>query len=108
MREEDLRKGTGEEELQYLLRWIVKNPEDWNHICDPDFFQLGIAEILELVEKLERAGLQPVAYLVLNHGDYKSKVMGAVRRQIVSETMADISGEKLMERIKEKLREQIA
>lgn len=107
MNEADFRKEKGEEELQHLLRWIVKNPEDWNHICDPEFFQLEIDEILELVEKLEKAGLQPVAYLVLNYGDYKSKAMGAVRRQIVNETMADLSGEKLMERIKEKLREQI-
>lgn len=107
MNKADFRKEKGEEELQHLLRWIVKNPEDWNHICDPEFFQLEIDEILELVEKLEKAGLQPVAYLVLNYGDYKSKAMGAVRRQIVNETMADLSGEKLMERIKEKLREQI-
>lgn len=108
MSETDLRKEKGEEELQHLLKWIVKNPEDWNHICDPEFFQLEIEEILKLVEKLEKAGLQTAAYLVLNHGDYKSKEMGAVRRQIVNETMAELSGEKLMERIKEKLREQIA
>lgn len=108
METEEIRRKKGEEELRYLLQWIVKNPDDWRRICDPNFFQMGIPEILKLIERLEGAGLQTVAYIFLNYADYESREMDAVRTQIISETMAELSIPTLMERVKKNLREQIS
>lgn len=94
---------SGEEELRRFLEWIVKNPEDWRHICDPGFFQLEISEISDLIGKLEKAGFLTVAYLVFNYADYKSAKMERARTQIVNQALVDIPISKLMEQIRKNL-----
>lgn len=98
-------KRRGEEELRRFLEWIVENQEDWLHICDPGFFQLEIAEIATLIEKLEKAGFQMIAYLVFNYAEYKSAKMETARTQIVNQALADIPVSKLMEQIRKNLEE---
>lgn len=94
----------GQKELRRLLQWIVEHHDDWEHICDPDFFTLTVREKLELVRRLEEAGLLSIAYVVLNTCVNKSRGMEVVRNQIIHEITAEIPVERLMEKIKNNLR----
>lgn len=90
----------GRRELKRLLIWIAENHDDWEHICDPEFFSLSVRERLELIERLEQAGLHSIAYVVLYAAGERSREMEVVRNQIIHEILADIPAEVLMERIK--------
>ncbi len=90
----------GRRELKRLLMWIVEHHDDWEHICDPEFFALSVRERLGLIERLEQAGLYSIAYVVLYAAGERSREMEVVRDQIVHEILADTPIEVLMERIK--------
>lgn len=91
-------------ELRRLLRWIVDHHDDWEHICDSEFFSLTVGETLELIERLEQAGLLSVAYVVLYSVGNKSRQMEIVRDQIIHEIMAELSVERLITIIKNSMK----
>ncbi|WWR14913.1 hypothetical protein V1224_10445 [Lachnospiraceae bacterium JLR.KK008] len=90
-------------ELQRLLQWIVGHHDDWEHICDPDFFTLTVGEKLELIRCLKDAGLLSVAYVVLHTGGNRSRGMEVARDQIIHEIIAEVPIERLMEKIERNL-----
>lgn len=96
----DKNGGEGYGELKRLLQFIVEHPDDWECICDMDFFDVSVERRLEIIEHLEQMGVLSVAYVVFHLAGNKSRDMEKVRNQLVHEIMATISVEKLTEQIK--------
>ncbi len=91
--------------LKRLLNWIADHHDDWEHICDPEFFTLTVVEKKELIERLEQAGLITVAYVVLYSVGDRSREMEIVRDQIIHRILADTPTDVVMREIKKNLKE---
>lgn len=90
----------GKRELERLLQWIAENQEKWLYICDPAYFELSPEKRLELIESLEKAGLYTAAYIVFWSDGGKSPELEKIRIQLVNETLAEFSADRVMGRIK--------
>lgn len=92
-------------ELERLLQFIVNYPDDWECICDMDFFDVSVEKRLEIIEHLENMGVWSAAYIVFHLAGNKSREMEMVRNQLVHEIMADITPEDLTNRMKKTMRD---
>lgn len=97
-RKNDEIKGYGE--LKRLLQFIVKYPDDWECICDMDFFDVSVERRLEIIEHLEMMGVWSAAYIVFHLAGSKSREMEMVRNQLAHEIMANVSVVNLTDQMK--------
>lgn len=92
-------------ELERLLQFIVKYPDDWECICDMEFFDVSVEKRLEIIEHLEKMGVWSAAYIVFHLVGNKSREMEMVRNQLVHKIMADVPLEDLTNQMKEAMRQ---
>ncbi|MCD8195835.1 MAG: hypothetical protein LUE24_01460 [Lachnospiraceae bacterium] len=89
----------GKQELERLLRWIAENQEQWLCICDPEYFGLPIKKRRELIANLKEAGLYTAAYIAFWSAGARSPELENVRTQLVSEVIAELPVDEVMERM---------
>lgn len=91
-------------ELERLLQFIVNYPDDWECICDMEFFDVSVEKRLEIIEHLEKMGVWSAAYIVFHLVGNKSREMEMVHNQFVHEIMAELSLEDLTDHMKKIMR----
>lgn len=89
--------------LRRLLQYIVDNPLDWEAITDMESCGVNAKQRLEIMERLEDAGLLSVAYVVLYLVGDKSREMELIRNRISGELVLNVPSKNLMALIKEAL-----
>lgn len=94
----------GEAELGKLLHWIIGHHDEWEFICNLDFFTLSAAQRMKIMNSLAESDLLSIAYVVLFLSGDRSREMEVARAKIISEIMAEISPGKLMEIVRKNMK----
>lgn len=90
-------------ELKRLLKWIVENHDDWEAVCNIGLFNMYVERRLQIIEKLEEAGLFSTAYIVFCFAGDNPRDMEVVREMVTNEIYAEMPVEGLVEQIKKNM-----
>ncbi|MCD8362799.1 MAG: hypothetical protein LUC98_07545 [Lachnospiraceae bacterium] len=89
----------GKHELERLLHWISEHQEQWQYICDPEYFGLSVGKRRELIESLKAAGLYTAAYIAFWSAGARSQELEDAREQLVNEVIAELPADDVMDRM---------